>query len=50
MRRSLLSAAVFGERVGWPDQIVRPAGDMDASQRPYFSLLLVRQGWPDVLP
>ena len=49
-RRSLLSAALFAERVGWPDQIVRPAGDMEASERPYFSLLLVRQGWPDVLP
>ena len=49
-RRSLLSAALFAERVGWPDQIVRPAGDMEASERPYFSLLLVRPGWPDVLP
>ena len=48
--QNLLSGALFAERVGWPDQIVRSAGDMEASERPYFSLLLVRQGWPDVLP
>ena len=48
--QNLLSGALFAERVGWPDQIVRLAGDMEASERPYFSLLLVRQGWPDVLP
>ena len=42
--------AAVPERVGWQDQIVRSAGDMEASERPYFSLLLVRQGWPDVLP
>ena len=49
-RQNMLSGALFAERVGWPDQIVRSAGDMEASERPYFSLLLVRQGWPDVLP
>ena len=49
-RQNMLSGALFAERVGWPDQIVRSAVDMEASERPYFSLLLVRQGWPDVLP
>ena len=49
-RQNMLSGALFAERVGWPDQIVRSAGEMQASERPYFSLLLVRQGWPDVLP
>ena len=48
--QNLLSGALFAERVGWPDQIVRSACEMQASERPYFSLLMVRQGWPDVLP
>ena len=48
--QNLLSGALFAERVGWPDQIVRSASEMQASERPYFSLLMVRQGWPDVLP
>jgi precorrin-2/cobalt-factor-2 C20-methyltransferase len=36
--------------VGWPDQQVAPAAAVPAGQQPYFSLLLIRQGWPAVLP
>ena len=46
----LLVETLFAERVGWPDQIVCRADQVPATQRPYFSLLLIRQGWPSVLP
>ena len=49
-RRGLLQKALFAERVGWPDQTVCAADQVAASERPYFSMLLVRQQWPDTLP
>lgn len=49
-RRGLLEQALFAQRVGWPDQLVSCAGAVPAEERPYFSLLLIRQGWPPVLP
>jgi precorrin-2/cobalt-factor-2 C20-methyltransferase len=49
-RRGLLQQALFARRVGWPDQVVAPAAALAAAEMPYFSLLLIRQGWPDVLP
>jgi precorrin-2/cobalt-factor-2 C20-methyltransferase len=49
-QQRLLAGALFAERVGWPDQWVQPAEAMPAGERPYFSLLLIRQGWPSVLP
>ncbi len=48
--RGLLEDALFAQRVGWPDQQVAPAGALPAAEQPYFSLLLIRQGWPAVLP
>ena len=48
--RSLLEEALFAQRVGWPDQLLAPAAAVPAEEQPYFSLLLVRQGWPEVLP
>ena len=48
--RHLLGKALFAEKVGWPDQQIQAADTVAASQRPYFSLLLIRQDWPDVLP
>ena len=48
--RHLLHQALFAERVGWPDQRVCSADAVEAEPRPYFSLLLIRQGWPEVLP
>lgn len=48
--RGLLDQALFAQRVGWPDQLVQPAVAVPADEQPYFSLLLVRQGWPAVLP
>jgi len=49
-RRGLLEGALFARRVGWPDQVVAPATAVAAGEMPYFSLLLIRQGWPGVLP
>ena len=48
--RGLLEQALFAQRVGWPDQLLAPAVAVPAEEQPYFSLLLVRQGWPAVLP
>lgn len=48
--RGLLEQALFAQRVGWPDQLVQPAVLVSAAEQPYFSLLLIRQGWPAVLP
>ena len=49
-QRNLLENALFAERVGWTDQRISPAREVAAEVRPYFSLLLIRQQWPDVLP
>lgn len=50
--RNLLEHSLVAERVGWPDQLLRPAAAVaaEASGLSYFSLLLIRQGWPAVLP
>ena len=48
--RGLLDQALFAQRVGWPEQLLAPAAAVPASEQPYFSLLLIRQGWPAVLP
>ena len=48
--RDLLGQALFAQRVGWPDQLVAPAAVVSPAESPYFSLLLIRQGWPAVLP
>ena len=46
----LLECALYGERVGWPEQLVLPAASLAAEERPYFSLVLLRPAWPAVLP
>ena len=48
--RGLLEGALFAQRVGWPDQLLAPAAAVPAEEQPYFSLLLIRQRWPEVLP
>ena len=49
-RRGLLEKALLAQRVGWPDQLVAPAASVSPGEQPYFSLLLIRQSWPEVLP
>jgi precorrin-2/cobalt-factor-2 C20-methyltransferase len=48
--RGLLAGALFARRVGWSDQLLVVADQVPVEAQPYFSLLLVRQGWPEVLP
>ncbi len=48
--RGLLEEALFAQRVGWPDQLVCPAKEVAAGMKPYFSMLLLRQSWPEVMP
>jgi precorrin-2/cobalt-factor-2 C20-methyltransferase len=48
--RGLLDQALFAQRVGWPDQLVVSAEVVSSADQPYFSLLMIRQGWPAVLP
>ncbi|MFM7264190.1 MAG: precorrin-2 C(20)-methyltransferase [Cyanobium sp.] len=49
-RRGLLETALFAGRIGWPEERLAPAAALAAGEKPYFSLLLVRQGQPSVLP
>ncbi len=48
--RHLLERALFASRVGWPQERLVPAVEVPAEEQPYFSLLLIRQSWPAVLP
>jgi len=50
LARGLLEGALVVRRVGWPDERVLPACSVPASELPYFSLLLLRQGSAEVLP
>ena len=49
-QRDLLPQALVAERVGWPDQRLTPAAELPSGACSYFSLVLVRQAWPPVLP
>ena len=48
--KGLLESSLFAQRIGFSDEIIVPACDLDDLARPYFSLLLVRQNWPDIIP
>ena len=49
-QRSLLSRTMVAERVGWPDQRLVPGAELPPGACSYFSLVLVRQAWPSLLP
>tara|TARA_B100000700_G_scaffold11629_1_gene11790 strand:- start:345 stop:1073 length:729 start_codon:yes stop_codon:yes gene_type:complete len=46
----LLESSIFAERVGLSDQRIFMASNLSSESRPYFSLLLIRQGWPSIMP
>ena len=46
----LLESSIFAERVGFSDQQIVRASDLSLDVRPYFSLLLIRQSWPLIMP
>ncbi|MBW3041406.1 precorrin-2 C(20)-methyltransferase [Prochlorococcus marinus] len=47
---NLLESSIFAERVGFSDQQIFRATDLSSKSRQYFSLLLIRQSWPLVMP
>jgi len=47
---NLLESSIFAERVGFSDQCIFRASNLPAESRPYFSLLLIRQSWPTLMP
>ncbi len=49
-RKGLLTKALFAQRLGLPGEKVSIASEIGTEERPYFSLLLVRKGWPEVMP
>jgi precorrin-2/cobalt-factor-2 C20-methyltransferase len=49
-QRGLLESALFAGRIGWPEERLAPAAALAAGEEPYFSLLLIRQAQPPVLP
>lgn len=49
-QRGLLHRTLVAERVGWPDQRLIPGAELPPGACSYFSLVLVRQAWPSLLP
>ncbi len=43
---NLLDSSIFAERVGFSDEHIVKASDLPSGDKPYFSLLLIRQRWP----
>ena len=46
----LLESSIFAERVGFSDQKILLASEISLESTQYFSLLLIRQGWPLAMP
>ena len=46
----LIKKSIFAERIGFSDQHILRASDLPSGTRPYFSLLLIRQSWPLIMP
>jgi len=46
----LIKKSIFAERIGFSDQQILKASDLSSGTRPYFSLLLIRQSWPLIMP
>jgi len=46
----LLENSIFAEKVGFSDQQIVRASALSSEIRPYFSLLLIRQSWPSIMP
>jgi len=47
---NLLENSIFAERVGFLDQRIFRASNLSSESSPYFSLLLIRQSWPSIMP
>ncbi len=49
-KRKLLRNSLFAQKVGFIDENVTSAEKVPASEKPYFSLLMIRQCWPKIMP
>ncbi len=49
-KRKMLDKTLFAQRVGLPDQDVLIAEKVPATVKPYFSLLIIRNSFPDIMP
>ncbi len=47
---NLLESSIFVERLGSSNQRVLTASNLSSGSKPYFSLLLIRQSWPSLMP
>tara|TARA_Y100001968_G_scaffold332075_1_gene388934 strand:- start:4820 stop:5584 length:765 start_codon:yes stop_codon:yes gene_type:complete len=47
---NILDKSVFAQGIGLKGEKVVLANKVEASEKPYFSLLLIRQSWPEVFP
>ena len=48
--KNILEEALFAEKVGFPDQVILQASKVSGELKPYFSLLIIRQSWPQIMP
>ena len=46
----LLESSIFAERIGFLEQKIFRASEFSSENIPYFSLLLIRQSWPFLMP
>lgn len=47
---NLLEISLFAQKVGFPEEMLLSAKQVPSIEKPYFSLLIIRQCWPDVIP
>ena len=45
-----LESSIFAERIGFLEQKIFRASELNSGNIPYFSLLLIRQSWPFLMP
>ena len=49
-KMDLLNSALFAQRVGFSDEYVAKTSLVNETEKPYFSLLLIRQNCPVIMP
>lgn len=49
-RNNLLDCSLFIQKIGFSDQKILLANKVNDLEKKYFSLLIIRQSWPSILP
>ena len=49
-KMNLLESSVFAEKIGFPEARLFPSSQVVSDEASYFSLLMIRQKWPSVIP